>query len=61
MQKQYIITCDVTDLRQRGEIPPWQSKCENRTATLSVISVLVFVCFSVGCCFWRFSDYFPVI
>ena len=56
-----IIASDETDVRQRGEIPSWQSKCENRTATLSDISVLVFVCFSVGCCFLRFSDYFPVV
>jgi len=56
-----IIALDVTDERQRGELPPWQSKCENRTATLSDISVLVFVWVSVGCCFLRFSDYFLVI
>jgi len=43
MQKQYIIALDVTDERQSGELPPWQSKCENRTATSSDISVLVFV------------------
>jgi len=61
MQKQYLTALDVTDERQRGEFPPWQSKCANRTATLSDISVLVFVWVSVGCCFLRFSDYFLVI
>jgi len=61
MQNQYIIASDVSDGRQRGEMPPWQSICENRTGTLSDISVLVFLWFSVGCCFLRFSDYFPVI
>jgi len=30
-------------------MPPWQSKCENRIAALSDISVLVFVWVSVGC------------
>ena len=45
MQKQYIIASDVTDGRQGDETPPWQSKCENRAATLSDISVLVFFWF----------------
>jgi len=40
MQKQYIIALDVTEERQRGEMPSWQSKCENR--------ILVFVWVSVG-------------
>jgi len=35
MQKQYIIASDADDGRQRGEKPPWQSKCENRTAILT--------------------------
>ena len=39
MQKQYIIASDATDGRQSVEMPPWQSKCENRTANLSDISV----------------------
>jgi len=55
MQKQYILASDVTDGSQMGEIPPWQSKCENRTATLSDISVLIFVWFSVGCFFAFFG------
>jgi len=61
MQKQHIIASDVTDGRQRGEMPPWQSKCENQTATSSDISVVVFFWFSVGCYFLRFSDHFMVI
>jgi len=52
MLKQYITASDVTDSGQRRISPPWQSKCENRTATLSDISVLAFVWFSVGCCFF---------
>ena len=59
MQKN-IIASDVTD-GEGGPNPPRQSKCENWTATSSDISILVFVWFSVGCCFWNFTDYFPVI
>jgi len=33
MKKQYITASDLTDGRQRGETPPLQSKCENRTTT----------------------------
>jgi len=58
MQKQYIIAIDVTDGRQRSEMSPWQSKCENRTATLSDISVLVLLWFSVGCRFFAFFGLF---
>jgi len=58
MQKQYIIAGDVTGGKQRGEMPPWQSKCENRTATLTDISGLVFVWFSVVCCFCVFIRIF---
>jgi len=50
MQKQYIVANDITDGRQRGEMTPWQSKCENRTAILSDILVLVFVWVSGDCC-----------
>jgi len=42
-------------------MPAWQSKCENWTATLSDITVLVFVRFSVGSRYLRFSYHFPVI
>ena len=42
-------------------MPAWQSKCENWTATLSDITVLVSVWFSVGCYFLRLSNYFLVI
>jgi len=59
MQKQYIIASDITDGGQRRK--SWQSKCENRTATLRDIWVSEFVWFSVGCCFLRSSDYFLVI
>ena len=58
MQIQYIIAGDVTGGKQRGEMPPWQSKCENRTATLTDISGLVFVWFSVVCCFCVFIRIF---
>jgi len=52
MLKQFITASDVTDGGQRSEFTlPWQSECENRTATWSDISVLVFVWLSVGCCF----------
>jgi len=59
MQKQYIKASDANDGRQRGEIPPWQSKSENWTAILSDISVLIFVWFSVGC-FFAFFGLFSV-
>jgi len=58
MQKQCIVASDVIDGRHRGKMPPWQSKCENQTATLSYISILVFVWFSVGCCFFAFFGLF---
>jgi len=61
MQKQYLIASNVTDGRQRGEMPPRQSKCANRTATLSNFSVLVFFWLSLFCYFLRFSDYLPMI
>ena len=55
LQKQYVIASDAIDGRQRGEmLIPWQAKCKKRTATLNDISVLVFVWFSVVCCFCVF-------
>jgi len=60
MQEQYIIASDVNDGGRGGNYPPWQSKYENRTATLSDISVLIFVWFTVGCLF-AFFGLFSVI
>jgi len=55
MQKQHIIASDANDGRQMGKMHPWQSKCENRTAILSDISILMFVWFAVGCFFAFFG------
>ena len=44
----------VTDWRQRGELPPWQAKCKNRSPT----ELAAFFWLSVCCCFHVFFGLF---
>jgi len=45
MQKQYIGANGEVDRRQLGEMPPWQSKCENGFSIRLVFSGLLFFAF----------------